>query len=90
MINMSGQLALAVLLQKGAAQSGALENGLDKMVLLQRLGQVLVHLRLNAALAITHHGVSRQSNNGGSLCAEAALVLADLARGLKSTLEMSR
>lgn len=80
------QLAVAVLLEELPAQRGALEDRLDQVILLERLGEVLVHLRLDATLAVAHHGVGREGDDGGALGAEAALVLADLGRGLETTL----
>lgn len=56
------------------------------MVLLERLGEILVHLSLDALLSVTHHGVCCKRNDRSPLHAEAALVLSDSARRLKSTL----
>lgn len=56
------------------------------MILLQRLGQILVHLSLNALLPVTHHGVSSQGNDGCPVRAHASFVVANLAGSLKSSL----
>ena len=82
----TSELPLAVLLEQLAPEGRALENGLDEMVLLQWLGQVLVHLRLNALLPVAHHGVCRQGDDGCALAAQAALVFADLAGSFETTL----
>lgn len=58
------------------------------MVLLERLGQVLVHLCLDALLAITHHGMGRERDDGSALIAQAPLILANLGCGLKTALEI--
>lgn len=79
-------IPLPILLQELTAKGRTLENGLDQVVLLQRLRQVLVHLCLDAFLAITHHGVGCQSNNGSTMRAQAALVLTNLACCLKTAL----
>lgn len=56
------------------------------MILLQRLGEILVHLCLDTLLSVTHHGVGREGNDGCALAAEAALVLANLGRGFETAL----
>jgi hypothetical protein len=76
----------SVLLQQLPAKSGALEDRLDQVILLQRLGQVLIHLCLDTPLPITHHGMGCQRNDGRPLGTETPLVLADLACGLKTAL----
>lgn len=80
------KLSLAILLKQWPAEGGAFENCLYQMVLLQRLREVLIHLCLDTLLAITHHGVRCEGNDGGSVSTHALLVLANLARGLKATL----
>jgi len=87
-VNRPCELALPVLLQELSPESGTLENGLDEVVLLERLGQVLVHLGLDALLAITHHGVGCERDDGSALTAQAPLILANLGCGLKTALEI--
>lgn len=86
----SGQLALAVLLQKLAAESGAFENRLNEMVLLEWLGQVLVHLCLDTLFAIAHHGMCGKCNNRSALGTEAAFILTNLGRSFESALVVQR
>jgi len=56
------------------------------MILLQRLGQVFIHLCLDAAFAVSHHGVRRKRDDGCPLGTEAAFILSNLGRSLKTTL----
>ena len=58
-VGLNRQFPFAVLLQQRTAQRGALQDGLYQMILLQRLGQILIHLRLDALLPVAHHGVGR-------------------------------
>lgn len=85
----ASQFALPVLFQQGAAEGGTLEDRLYQVVLLQRLRQVLVHLCLDALFTVTHHRMRREGDNGRPLRSQAALVLADLARGFETTLSES-
>lgn len=80
------KILFPVLLKKLSSKSGALENRLNEVVLLQRLREVLVHLGLDALFTITHHGVSRQGNDRRSVRALGLLILANLAGGLETTL----
>lgn len=56
------------------------------MILLQRLGQIFIHLGLYTAFPVTHHCVSSEGNNGCPLCPKAALIFSDLAGRFESTL----
>lgn len=80
------KISLPILLQQLTPQGSTLENGLDEVVLLQGLGQVFVHLGLDALLTVTHHGVGCQGNDRGTMRAKASLILANLASCLKAAL----
>lgn len=77
---------IATLFEEGATQSGAFEDSLNEVSLLQGFGQVFIHLGLYTFLAVTQHGVSGEGNDRGSLSAEATLIFTNLASGFKSTL----
>ncbi len=85
-VGRSCELPLPVLLEELATERSAFEDRLDEVVLLQRLGEVLVHLGLDALLAISHHGVRCEGNDGCPLAAEAPLVFANLGRGFEAAL----
>lgn len=56
------------------------------MILLQRLGQIFIHLGLDAAFPVAHHCVSSKGDDGSSLRPKATLIFSNLARGFKTAL----
>lgn len=60
------------------------------MILLQRLGQIFIHLSLYAAFPVTHHCVSSEGDNGCPLCSKAALIFSNLAGRFESTLKYNQ
>jgi hypothetical protein len=58
------------------------------MILLQRFGEILVHLGLNTFLAIAKHSMSSESYDRSSLGSKAPFIFTDLSRGLESTLSV--
>lgn len=85
-VSLDCQLPLAVLLEERAAQCGAFEDGLYEVILLQGLGQIFIHLSLNALLPVSHHGMCCEGDNRGPMGTHASLVLANLASGLETSL----
>lgn len=79
------QLSFPVFLEQVAPQRGALEDGLYQVVRLEWLGQVLIHLSLDALLSVPHHRVCRQGDDWRSVV-QILLVLPNLAGCLESTL----
>jgi hypothetical protein len=60
---------------------------LDELVLLERLGDVFVHLGLDALLSVANHGVGCEGNDGRTADNVVALPFADVGCGFKTTLE---